>query len=131
MAKDALSELHPSAIRIWDEFEPMVQRLHTKRPIIYASAPTATKLRVTSNRGSQPMFGMKDKLTELCGVVYEEPSVYVADEMTEASWLEFQNLCTFWGVVVVPEPPLVLNAPQKFACVAPASGGAPSGSSAV
>ena len=110
----ALKDLDPVNFRVWPGWAAMIDRLQTKRPIVFVSAPTETSLRVTSDRGSQPMFGLKAPLVNLCEIKYSAPGVYTSDSMTADKWLEFQGLMTFWGVVIQPEAPLALNSPQVF-----------------
>ena len=115
MCKSALKDLDPVNFRLWDGWAPMLDRLQSKRPIVFVSAPSETSLRVTSNMGSQPMFGLNPLLKAHCGIEHDAGNSYKSDDFNGEKWLEFQALMTFWGVVIQPEAPLALNAPQVFA----------------
>ena len=123
-AHDALHELNPKGWVVWNDFWAMVDRLQTKRPIVSCTAPTSTSIRLTSDQGSQPMYGLATQLKELCSIDREDAHTYSSDDMTDEKWIALQELMTFWGVVLNPQPPLRLNMQQVFphACTVNPSG---------
>ena len=113
-ALEALHDLNPKGWVIWDDFWRMVNRLQTKRPVVSCTAPTTTSIRITSDHGSQPMYGLDVQLQQECSIVREDAHTYTSDDMTDAKWFALQELMTFWGIILHPQPPLQLNMPQVF-----------------
>ena len=104
MCRDALRALDPGAFRQWPGFLEMVERLQSKRPVLSVSAPDPNSLRILSSHKSQPCYGLSDQLRSICSVIHEGENVYASDEMTDQKWADFQDLMTFWGVIIKPCP---------------------------
>ena len=66
--------------------------------------------------GSQPLWGLKDQLYKLCDFRHQSQGIYLCEHMTSEKWEEFQELMTFWGVIIDAKDPLKLDKPQIFKC---------------